>query len=178
MNRRSSAASTPIATSGVTPQFSSQDWQRLKRVRAIATLLDNAIELPIVRYRVGLDPVIGLLPIGGDLVSFLLSVYLVWESARLGTPPALLTRMTVNIALETLAGVVPALGDLVDVAWKANAQNLQLLEAHLHAPDRGPGRVSKRFVLLLIGGLLLLTIATASLSLWLLQLAWRTLVGA
>lgn len=171
MTRRSPTPTNPPAPTGLAPQLSAKEWRRFQRVRTVATLLDNAIEIPIVRYRIGLDPLIGLLPIGGDFLSFLVSIYLVLESARLGTPHSVLTRMTLNIALETLAGSVPALGDLVDVAWKANAQNLQLLETHLNAPDRGPIRVSKRFVLLLIGGLLLLAIGAASLSLWLLNLA-------
>lgn len=158
--------------------LSDREWQRFQRVRTIATLLDNAIEIPILRYRVGLDPLIGLLPIGGDIVGFLLSIYLVVESARLGMPAPLLTRMSLNIALETLAGSVPALGDLVDVAWKANAQNLQLLEAHLNSPNRGPIRVSKRFVVLLIGGLLALTIAAAGVSLWLLNWAIHAIAGS
>ncbi len=175
MTRRSPSPSNLPAPMGLAPQLSAQEWRRFQRVRRVATLLDNAIEIPIIRYRVGLDPLIGLLPIGGDLVSFLMSIYLVLEAARLGTPNSVLTRMTLNIALETLAGSVPALGDLVDVAWKANAQNLQLLESHLNAPDRGPIRVSKRFVLLLIGGLSILAIGAASLSWWLLQLALQAI---
>jgi hypothetical protein len=86
--------------------------------------------------------------------------------------------MSLNIALETLAGSVPALGDLVDVVWKANAQNLQLLEAHLNSPNRGPIRLSKRFVVLLIGGLLALAIAAAGVSLWLLNWAIQAIAGS
>ncbi|MCY7320787.1 MAG: DUF4112 domain-containing protein, partial [Phormidesmis sp. CAN_BIN36] len=68
----------------------------LQRLRSLAHLLDNAISIPGTSYRVGIDPLIGLLPGGGDLVMAAFSVYIVWESARLGLPRSTVTRMVSN----------------------------------------------------------------------------------
>lgn len=139
----------------------------LQRLRALSHLLDNAIPIPGLG-RIGLDPILGLLPGGGDLFAGLLSTYIVIEGARLGAPAASLTRMVFNILLEVLLGTAPVVGDLFDAAWKANAKNVALLEAHMQNPQ--PSRqADKRFVILLIAGLFAAIIGVATLSLWLLR---------
>jgi len=125
------------------------------RLRSLSYLLDNAIPIPGTGIRIGLDPLLGLLPTAGDGLGMVLSAYILIEAARLGASPALLARMAFNIALETVAGTVPALGDLFDAAWKANAKNLALLERHLQAPTSEPA-TAWGTVGLLLGGLLLL----------------------
>ncbi|MBE9080451.1 DUF4112 domain-containing protein, partial [Romeria aff. gracilis LEGE 07310] len=120
----------------------------LKRVRRLSHLLDNAIPLP-GGYRIGLDPIIGLLPGGGDLVTGLMSVYIVVEGVRLGMPASTLGRMGTNILLEVILGTIPLFGDLFDVAWKANVKNAALLERHLGSP-RPPSLVDR-----LLGGLII-----------------------
>jgi hypothetical protein len=107
-----------------------------RRLAQLAWLLDNSIPLPGTRFRIGLDPLLGLLPGLGDLLGVLLSSYIVREAARLGAPPSVLTRMAFNVALEGLVGLVPLVGDVFDAAWKANQRNLVLLEAHFHNPRR------------------------------------------
>lgn len=107
-----------------------------RRLAQLAWLLDNSIPLPGTRFRIGLDPLLGLLPGLGDLLGVLLSSYIVREAARLGAPPSVLTRMAFNVALEGLVGLVPLVGDVFDAAWKANQRNLVLLEAHFDNPRR------------------------------------------
>lgn len=107
-----------------------------RRLAHLAWLLDNSIPLPGTRFRIGLDPLLGLLPGLGDLLGVLLSSYIVREAARLGAPPSVLTRMAFNVALEGLVGLVPLVGDVFDAAWKANQRNLVLLEAHFDNPRR------------------------------------------
>lgn len=145
----------------------------LERLRGLSHLLDNAIAIPGLGYRVGLDPLLGLLPGGGDLMTGVISVYIVAEAARLGVPAATLGRMGFNILLELLIGTVPMIGDLFDVIWKANAQNVTLLEQHIRHP-RPSRRRDKIFAIILITLLLSLVIGIATLSLlfvrWLLQL--------
>ena len=145
----------------------------LQRLRALSHVLDNAIAIPGIGYRVGLDPLIGLLPGGGDLVGGFISIYVVAEAARLGVPAATLGRMGLNILTEVVMGTVPMIGDLFDVAWKANARNVALLERHLHQPIPS-GRADKLFAIVLITGLLIIVIGAATLSLlfvrWVLQL--------
>ncbi len=145
----------------------------LQRLRNISHILDNAIAIPGLGYRVGLDPLIGLLPGGGDLIAGIVSIYIVAEAARLGVPAVTLGRMGVNILTEVILGTVPMLGDFFDVVWKANARNVQLLERHIRHPIPSR-RVDKIFAIALIVGLLAMVLGAATLSLifvrWVLQL--------
>lgn len=104
--------------------------RRLKRLQSLAWVLDRSI--PIGRWRIGLDPILGLLPGAGDWLGAVLSLYVVYESARLGAPAHLLARMGGNILVEAVVGMVPFIGDLFDFAWKANTRNLSLIERHYH----------------------------------------------
>jgi hypothetical protein len=103
----------------------------LKRTRTMGRLLDEAVAIPGIGYRVGLDPLLGIAPVSGDAASAALSLYIVAESARLGVPPKTLLRMIANVTLDTLAGSIPVLGTLIDTVWKANKRNVSLLENHL-----------------------------------------------
>lgn len=105
--------------------------RRLARLKRMAWLLDGAARLPGTRFRFGLNSVIGLVPGGGDVVLAGLSLLIVWEARRLGAPPPLLARMVGNVAIEAAGGVVPIVGDLFDMAFKANLRNLALLEGFL-----------------------------------------------
>jgi Domain of unknown function (DUF4112) len=139
----------------------------LRRLRRLSYLLDNSIPIPGIG-RVGLDPLLGFLPVAGDTVSGVLSAYIVWEAARLGLPRDTLIKMVGNIVLETILGSVPVLGDLFDATWKSNAKNMVLLEDHLQAPQqRHP--TDWQFVALLLGVVLIVAIAFAALSVLLFQ---------
>lgn len=111
--------------------LSSRDRAALERARSASTLLDEAIRIPGIGYRIGIDPIIGLLPVSGDAVGAVLSLYIVAESARLGVPRKTLARMLVNIGVDTVGGSIPIAGSLLDVVWKANERNVSLLENHL-----------------------------------------------
>lgn len=100
------------------------------RARLVAWLLDDAVRVPFTTRRVGLDALLGLLPLGGDAVGSVLSLYVVVEGYRQGVSRRVLARMLGNVALDLLAGSVPVVGDAFDAAWKANARNLDLLETH------------------------------------------------
>lgn len=106
---------------------------RLRRLRQLAWLIDGAFSLPGTRFRFGLNSVIGLLPVGGDAVLGAISLFIVYEAAQLGVPRAKLARMVANVALETVGGSVPILGDLFDMALKANLRNIAIIEEHLGA---------------------------------------------
>jgi hypothetical protein len=110
--------------------------RRLQRLRRLSWVLDRSI--PIGRWRIGLDPIIGILPGAGDWIGAVLSLYVVYESARLGAPAHLLARMGGNILVEALVGTIPLLGDLFDFAWQANSRNLALIESH-HSKVRTTG---------------------------------------
>ena len=104
---------------------------RLQRLRRLAWLIDGAFGLPGTRFRFGLNSVIGLLPVGGDAVLGAISLYIVYEAAKLGVPRPQVARMLANVALETVGGAVPLVGDLFDMALKANLRNLAIIERHL-----------------------------------------------
>jgi hypothetical protein len=109
------------------------DWaaagamERVGRMRVVAALLDNAVEVPWVRVRVGLDPILGLVPVWGDVVGLVGGLYLVYEAWRLGAEGRVLAMMVMNVLVDAGLGAVPILGDLFDVAWRANTRNLELL---------------------------------------------------
>ncbi len=99
-------------------------------MRRIAWLVDSVFVLPGTRFRFGLNSLIGLAPGGGDAVLGLISLYIVYEAHRLGVPRAKIAQMIGNVVLEVAAGSVPILGDLFDVALKANMRNIRIVEEH------------------------------------------------
>ena len=109
---------------------------RLARLRRLAWVIDGAFGVPGTRFRFGLNSLIGLLPVGGDAVLGAISLYIVYEAARLGLPKHKLMRMAANVGVEVIGGSVPILGDLFDMALKANLRNLTIIEQHLRVHPR------------------------------------------
>jgi hypothetical protein len=110
---------------------------RIARIDALATLMDTALVIPGTQVRFGLDALIGLVPGIGDVITTLISLFIVSEARALGAPPLVLARMIGNVALDGLVGAVPLAGDAFDVAFRANRRNMALLRAHL---DKVEGR--------------------------------------
>ena len=109
---------------------------RLNRLRRLARLIDGQFGLPFTRFRFGVNSVLGLAPVAGDAVLGLISLYIVSEARAMGAPNPLLVRMLANVAVEVVGGSVPLLGDLFDMAFKANLRNLALLEGWLRSSGR------------------------------------------
>ncbi len=120
---------------------SAERARRVRRIVAIARLMDTAFHVPGTRIRFGADSVIGLLPGIGDAGSALVSLLIINEARRLGVPNALLIRMLYNVGLDTGVGAIPLLGDLFDVYFKSNRRNADLILQHFgsegrdHKPD-------------------------------------------
>jgi hypothetical protein len=125
---------------------------RLRRIRWLSTLMDNSIVLPS-GFRIGLDPLVGLLPGIGDALSSLVSCYLVYEAARLGMRKRILALMLGNILLDSAVGSFPVLGDLFDAVWKSNIRNLRLVEKHYRPaqPERPAGRIAASILVFALG---------------------------
>ena len=131
--------------------------QRLKALKHVSRLLDSAFVLPGTEIRIGLDPLFGLIPGLGDLVSPLFAIALLWQSRDLGIPRVVQLRMIFNVAIDALVGMLPLAGDLFDFAWKANDRNYALLERHAYE-HRRPSASDWLFVT----GLTLLLLAVAA----------------
>jgi hypothetical protein len=129
---------------------------RIADVEAVARWLDYAFVLP-GGFRFGLAGIIGLIPGIGDIVDGLVSLYIVNRAIQLGVPRVTIARMMINVAIEGLAGSLPFVGDLLDVVFKANLRNYQILKNHLAEPRRQ----SSLDLLFLLGTVLLVAIAVA-----------------
>jgi hypothetical protein len=101
--------------------------RRVNRLRFLARVMDSCIELPGTNQRIGLDPIIGLVPGVGDLVTTAVALYIVYEGRKLGATNAQLTSMLGNVAIDMAVGAVPVLGDAFDFAFTANQRNLRIL---------------------------------------------------
>jgi hypothetical protein len=108
---------------------------RIADVEALARWFDYAFVLP-GGFRFGVAGIVGLVPGIGDVLDGLISLYIVYRGIQLGIPRVATARMLVNVAIEALAGVVPVIGDLFDIVFKANLRNYQLLRKHLVQPER------------------------------------------
>lgn len=106
------------------------------RISLLAHVLDSAIPIPGTNRTIGIDPLLGLIPVVGDAVSAALSSYIVWEAKQLGLPSWKLARMIGNIAADTAIGAVPLVGDLFDLGFKANRRNLRIVLDHLEKTGR------------------------------------------
>ena len=155
--------SSAPSTDSVALRLTEPERHRLERVERLATLLDNAIPIPGTRFRIGLDPLLGLLPGLGDALGALASAWILVEAARLGASRTVLARMLYNIAVDTLIGAVPGAGDLFDFVWKSDAKNVALLRRHLEQPDM-VHRASRRLllaVLVLLAGAAVVSVVAA-----------------
>ena len=124
------AARGQTGFAGRIPRDHADRERTLRRLRTLATLLDTAIRLP-GGIRIGADSVIGPAPGVGDALSMALAAYIVYEANRLGVPTNKLWRMARNVVIDGLVGAVPVLGDIFDVAFRANIRNLRIIEEHL-----------------------------------------------
>ncbi|WP_254830438.1 DUF4112 domain-containing protein [Haloglomus salinum] len=102
------------------------DEAAIRRMHAVAQLLDDGIRLPVVGVRIGLDPILGVLPVAGDTAMAVVGLYIVVESARQGVSYWTIARMLLNILVDAAIGSVPVVGDLFDVAFRAHRRNLNL----------------------------------------------------
>src|SRR5437763_4845495 len=104
------------------------EGSRIHLLRRWARLFDTAFHVPGTRFRFGLDPLIGLVPGIGDLVSPIFGVLIIWHAASLRVPRVVIARMVINAVVDGVAGSVPIIGDALDFAWRANEWNMALLE--------------------------------------------------
>jgi hypothetical protein len=131
-------------------------------------LLDSAFRVPGTNMTFGLDPIIGLIPWIGDITTPLFAAVLLLHAVRLRIPRVVQARMLMNAAIDLVIGLVPVAGDLFDFGWKANVRNLALLERHAH-PGAKATASDWGFVLIVLGGLVLVAVTPLLIVGWLLS---------
>ncbi len=124
---------TPIPSIGSDPASVRQ------RMELMEQLLENAFVIPGTSRRVGLDAIIGLIPVAGDLITAAMGAWIVWEARNLGLPKWKLWRMMGNVGLDLALGAVPVIGDAADFLFRSNSMNMKIVRKHLdkHHPETG-----------------------------------------
>ncbi|MBT2185530.1 DUF4112 domain-containing protein [Sphingobium nicotianae] len=108
-----------------------------QRIEVMEHLLENALTVPGTRFRVGLDAILGVVPVLGDLISAAMGAWIVWEARNLGMPKWQLWRMGANVGIDTAIGAIPFVGDAFDLVFRSNSKNLRIIRRHLdkHHPQ-------------------------------------------
>jgi hypothetical protein len=108
-----------------------------RRIEAMEGLLERAFHMPGTKYRIGLDSIVGLVPVLGDVVTAAMGAWLIWEARNLGMSKFHIARMTGNVAVDTALGFVPFAGDLFDFVFRSNTRNLRIVRRWLdkHHPQ-------------------------------------------
>jgi hypothetical protein len=118
------------------------------RIEAMERLLERLFVVPGINRPVGLDAIVGLIPVVGDVVTAAMGAWLVWEARNLGMSKFQLGRMIGNVGIDALLGAIPLVGDLFDFAFRSNSRNLKLIRRHLdkHHPATATleGTVTRR----------------------------------
>ncbi|WP_339693705.1 DUF4112 domain-containing protein [uncultured Parasphingorhabdus sp.] len=110
----------------------SRDPQSVRnRVEAMEKVLERAFVIPGINRPIGVDSIVGLVPVVGDIVTALMGAYIVWEARNLGMSKLQLTRMAANVGIDTALGAIPFAGDLFDFFWRSNSKNLKIIRKHL-----------------------------------------------
>ena len=102
-----------------------------RRIEAMEQLLERAVVVPGINRPIGLDAIVGLVPVVGDVIAAALGAYLIWEASNLGLPKWKLWRMAGNVAFDSAVGAVPIAGDLFDFLFRSNSRNLRIVKRHL-----------------------------------------------
>jgi hypothetical protein len=144
----------------------------IEKLDRFVRVLDDLIRIPILNIRIGLDPILGLIPWAGDTMSAAFSIYLMGSAIYFGLPKVVILRMALNVAFDYLIGLIPFLGDATDFFFKANRRNLKLMREYAQE-RRQPGFGDYLFVFVIIGGLIALIAGGITLSYYALKSAGK-----
>jgi hypothetical protein len=105
------------------------------KLNRLAWLMDSYFRIPSTQIRFGLDGLIGLIPGFGDALGAVISSHILTQAAQMGVPKSILLKMAFNIGFDAILGIIPVIGDVSDIVWKANQRNVQLLNDYLNQPE-------------------------------------------
>lgn len=119
------------------PGFGRDPASIRRRIEAMEAVLEGLFVIPGTNRRVGLDSLVGLVPVVGDLATAAMGAWMVWEARNLGMSKWQLARMAGNVGVDTLVGAIPFAGDIFDFLYKSNSKNLRIIRKHLdkHHPS-------------------------------------------
>ena len=113
------------------PSMSRDPHSVRQRVEALEQLLERSFHIPGTKVPIGLDSIIGLVPVLGDVVTAAMGAYMVWEARNLGMSKWQLLRMAANVGVDTALGAIPLAGDVFDFIWRSNSKKLRIIKKHL-----------------------------------------------
>ena len=148
---------------------------RLWLAKFLADLLDQRFTIPGTSIRIGLDPIVSLIPGIGDLLANLTGSLILLIAAQLGVPKIALARMGINVGINTILGAVPIFGDVISIWYRSNVRNVELLERYLASRSKRVELSDWLFVVGLIVGLLVLMGALVVVGIWLFKQLWSLL---
>lgn len=129
---------TETPSDALVPETISKHERALARIEWLEKWLDNAIAIPGTKQRIGLDALVGLIPVAGDVTTALLSLYMLWEARRFELGRKKVGKILGNIAIDILVGLLPLVGDYADFTWRSNTRNLKIIKAHLEEQKAVP----------------------------------------
>ena len=108
-----------------------------RRIQMMEQLMERSMTIPGINYPVGMDAIVGLIPVLGDIFGAVMGTYIVWEARNLGMPKWHMSRMIGNVAIDGVIGIVPLVGDMADFAFRSNTRNLKIVKKYMckHHPD-------------------------------------------
>ena len=112
-------------------EIEEQNEEKLFRLKVLSNRLDEIIIIPGTKYKIGIDPIIGAIPIIGDLLGSIISIYIIYSGSKMGLSSRVVIKMGMNIGLDFVVGLIPIFGDIFDMGWKANKKNIELIEKNI-----------------------------------------------
>ena len=139
------AATFPAFDAAAARRYVARDPNAARlRVDLLERVLERALVLPGLNRGIGLDAVLGFVPVAGDIVAGAMGLYLVWEARNLGVPKRTIARMLMNVGVDTTLGAVPVVGDVFDLLFRSNTRNLRLVRRHLDKHHPATAMVNAR----------------------------------
>lgn len=139
------AATFPAFNASVARRYATRDAAAARmRIEMLERVLERAIVIPGLNRGIGLDAVMGLVPVAGDVIAGVMGLYLVWEARNLGMPKRTLARMLMNVGIDTSIGAVPVVGDVFDFLFRSNTRNLRLVKRYLDKHHPGTAIIDAR----------------------------------
>ena len=120
-------------------EIEEQNEEKLFRLKLLSNRLDEIIIIPGTKYKIGIDPIIGIFPVIGDLLGSILSIYIIYSGSKMGVSAQVIAKMSLNLGIDFTVGLIPVFGDIFDMGWKANKKNIELIEKNINQTKENNG---------------------------------------